>query len=203
MIPLVETTFKNMPQSDVLETLIATEATKLERFYDRITRCRVLVEKPHRHHLHGAPYHVRVELDVPGTVIVVGDAPTEHASLVRSEGERLRKSDEFAGAHKYAEVAVADAFRLAGRRLQDYARRIAGAVKTHEPAPIGTVSVMKDDYGFIRTGDDREIYFHRNSVLAGAFDRLKEGSTVRFSEEEGEKGPQASTVTLVRHPKNN
>jgi cold shock CspA family protein len=197
MIPLVETTFKNMPRSAVLDELIAAEAAKLERFYGRITRCRVLVEKPHHHQLHGIPYHVRIELDVPGNVIIVGDTPTKRASLVRGEVEH--KGDELEAAHKHAALAVSDAFRLAGRRLQDYARRLDGAVKTHEAAPTGTVSVMKDDYGFLRAGDDHEVYFHRNSVLDGAFDRLEVGSTVRFAEEECEQGPQASTVTLVHH----
>ena len=46
------------------------------------------------------------------------------------------------------------------------------------------------------TGDGREIYFHRNSVLNGRFDRLERGAKVRFIEEMGEKGPQASTVVV-------
>ena len=41
------------------------------------------------------------------------------------------------------------------------------------------------------------IYFHRNSALDNAFDKLEVGSEVRFVEEMGERGPQASTVTLV------
>lgn len=180
MIPLIETTFKNMPHSETLTELVATEAAKLERFYGRITRCRVLVEKPHRHHRNGAPYHVRIELDVPGAAIVVGDAPSQDPALV------------------HAEVAIQDGFRLAGRRLQEYARRVAGEVKTHESLPTATVAVLKDDYGFLRTDDGSEIYFHRNSVLNDAFDRLEAGSVVRFTEEEGEKGPQASSVSLVR-----
>jgi len=43
----------------------------------------------------------------------------------------------------------------------------------------------------------REIYFHKNSVLGRAFPRLKVGTTVRFAEEQGERGPQASTVHVV------
>jgi cold shock CspA family protein len=43
----------------------------------------------------------------------------------------------------------------------------------------------------------REIYFHRNSVLDGAFAQLEAGSEVRFAEETGEKGPQASSVSLA------
>jgi cold shock CspA family protein len=34
-------------------------------------------------------------------------------------------------------------------------------------------------------------------VLDGAFARLKPGTAVSFAEEEGEKGPQASTVRLL------
>lgn len=197
MIPLIETTFKNLPQSDVLTQLIDMEAAKLERFFDRITRCRVLVEKAHRHHRSGAPYHVRIELDVPGNAIVVSDTPSEHALLARGEVEGLHKGDELDTVHKYVQPAVQDAFRRAGRRLQDYARREAGAVKHHESLPTGTVSKLEHDYGFLRTADDREVYFHRNSVLNDAFERLRLGSTVRFVEEAGERGAQASTVTLV------
>jgi cold shock CspA family protein len=51
-------------------------------------------------------------------------------------------------------------------------------------------------YGFIAAKDGSETYFHRNSVRHRAFDRLQIRSKVRFVEEMGEKGPQASTVTL-------
>jgi cold shock CspA family protein len=51
-------------------------------------------------------------------------------------------------------------------------------------------------YGFIETRAGAEVYFHRNSVLNHAFDRLTTGTEVRFVEEEGEKGPQASTVAV-------
>jgi cold shock CspA family protein len=42
--------------------------------------------------------------------------------------------------------------------------------------------------------NQRRIYFHRNSVIDGGFDRLAVGAHVAFTEEEGDKGPQASTV---------
>lgn len=51
-----------------------------------------------------------------------------------------------------------------------------------------------EDYGLIETPDSREIYFHRNSVVEENFDNLNEGDKVRFSDEMGDKGPQASTV---------
>lgn len=54
-----------------------------------------------------------------------------------------------------------------------------------------------EGYGRIETPDERLIYFHCNSVLDNAFDKLEVGSEVLFVEEMGERGPQASTVTPV------
>jgi cold shock CspA family protein len=47
---------------------------------------------------------------------------------------------------------------------------------------------------FIETADGCEVYFHCNSVLDDAFEHLTVGSEVRFVEEMGEKGPQATSV---------
>jgi len=75
-------------------------------------------------------------------------------------------------------------------------RRDHHKVKRHEEAPVGVVSSVSLDreFGFLRTRDGREVYFHRNSVLEGGFDSLKVGERVRFVEEPGDRGPQASTV---------
>ena len=74
-----------------------------------------------------------------------------------------------------------------------------GQVKTHEPEPSGTVVEIDatEGFGFLKTSDGREIYFHQNSVLNDGFPRLKIGTRVTFAEELGEKGPQASTVKLA------
>ena len=74
-----------------------------------------------------------------------------------------------------------------------------GHVKTHEERPIGTVTKLDSErgFGFLETSDGREIYFHQNSVLDGKFRQLAPGTRVLFSEEMGEKGPQASTVDLL------
>jgi len=59
---------------------------------------------------------------------------------------------------------------------------------------MAILRLPEQEYGFIQTSDGREIIFHRNSVLGAGFNALEIGSDVRFSEEEGDKGPQASTV---------
>jgi cold shock CspA family protein len=89
---------------------------------------------------------------------------------------------------------------LVGRVFsQLLAQRASGEVKLHEVEAHGRVSKISaaEDHGFIATPDGGEIYFHRNSVIDNAFDRLSVGSEVRFAEELGEKGAQASTVHLI------
>ena len=59
------------------------------------------------------------------------------------------------------------------------------------PGIVGTGMHTRD---FAMTPDGREIYFHQNSVVNGAFSKLEIGTRVYFVETMGEKGAQASTV---------
>jgi cold shock CspA family protein/ribosome-associated translation inhibitor RaiA len=178
-VPLEITLRDVAPYEEAVEAEIRKRADKLGRVYDSILRCRVVVEVPHRHRQHGRHFNVRIELSLPRKKVVVN---REHA-------ERRSRED--------INVAVRDAFDSAGRRLEGYARRQRGDVKFHEAPLHGRVSQLFRHYGFIRKPDGAEVYFHRNSVLNGEFDRLEIESEVRFSEEEGEEGPQASTVRLT------
>lgn len=182
-IPLQITFEGGLEASDALRARIEREAAKLERFHDRITSCRVaVIGRGHRRH-QGDLYSVRLQITGPGAADVVVDRnpPADHA-------------------HEDAFVTVRDAFAAARRRLQDRHRKLRGYVKTHEEAPTGRVTGLFpiDDYGFLESSDGREIYFHRNALLNGDFDKLSVGDQVRFHEREGEKGPQASTVHLVK-----
>jgi len=179
-LPL-QITFRDVPPSAAVEARIREEAAELEEFYNRIMSCRVVVESPHRHHHQGRLYGVRIDLSVPGRELVIGREPAQHH------------------AHEDLFVAIRDAFDAARRQLEDHARRERGDIKHHQPASEGHVVRLfpEPGYGFIETLEGREIYFHRNSIVDGDFDRLEVGTAVRFAEEAGEKGPQASTV----HPR--
>jgi cold shock CspA family protein len=87
---------------------------------------------------------------------------------------------------------------VARRQLQDFAREQRGVVKTHEVPEHGEIAEIfaVDGHGFIRARE-RRIYFTRASVVDDAFDELEVGTPVAFVEEEGEKGPQASTVRVL------
>jgi ribosomal subunit interface protein len=180
-LPL-QITFRGIQHSDAVEAYVRKRAEKLETFSLRITGCHVAVEAPHRHQQGGRHYRVRVDLTVPGDEVVVSHAPDEDPN----------NEDVYA--------AVDEAFDRVGRRLEDHVRRQRSDVKVRDEGyREGRVSKLwsYEGYGFLATPAGSEVYFHRNSVLHHAFDRLKIGSAVRFVEEAGERGPQASTVTLA------
>jgi cold shock CspA family protein/ribosome-associated translation inhibitor RaiA len=179
-LPL-QVSFRQMDHSESIESLIREKAAKLDTFADHIMSCRVVVEPAGKHHLHGNQYEVRIDLKVPGEEIAVMREPSQHS--------------EYRDIH----VALRDTFDSARRKLEDYVRRRRGMVKALETAPHARVCKLfpQEGYGFIATPDGREIYFHRDSVLHDGFSRLEIGNEVTFVEEEGKKGPQASTVKPV------
>jgi ribosomal subunit interface protein len=179
----IEVTFRNMDRSDAVEAAVFEKSKKLERFFDRIVSCRVVVEAPHRRHTKGRLYNVRIDIGVPGKEIVVNhNGPKNHA-------------------HEDVYVAIRDAFNAAARRLEDHSRKVRGEVKTHEVPRHGKILRLfpYEGYGFIETSDGREIYFHKNSVVNDRFDDLEVGDEVRLeiAHGESEHGPQATTVTPI------
>jgi ribosomal subunit interface protein len=181
----LQITFRVLQPTPAIDEYARKRAEKLDRFCDAIQRCHVTIEAPHRHHRQGKRYNVRIDLTVPGSEIVVSRNPPE--SL----------------AHEDIYASIDEAFDDAQRRLEDYVRRLRQDVKQHEETPHGRVVHLEPDqgFGFLETQSGERVYFHRNSVLNGAFDRLKLGSWVRFAAEEGREGMQASTVDLVREPR--
>lgn len=177
-VPL-QITFQHLDHSDAIEDRIRAEAEKLESFYDRITSASVVVSRPQRRHHKGDVYEVHIHLTVPGAADVV---------VSREPGDKHAHTDVY--------ISIRDAFNAARRQLQDLSRIRQSKVKTHEEAPHGHIASLhpEADHGFIATSDGREIYFHRNSVASGGFDGLRVGEAIRFAEDRGDKGPQATYV---------
>jgi cold shock CspA family protein len=102
--------------------------------------------------------------------------------------------------HDKLPVVLRDAFEAAGRCINDLVEKPRGEVKRH-PAQetMGFVTKLfpEEGYGFLRSHDGREIYFHSNSLVHEDFQWLKIGTGVRFVEAEGEEGPQVSTLQIV------
>lgn len=179
-VPL-QITFRHVDPSYAVEERVRERAGKLDRLNPDIISGRVVIDVPQRRHRKGKIFQIQVDITVPGSELVVNREPLlNHA-------------------HEDVYAAIEDAFDAMERRLVEYSREIQGEVKRDEKPGRALVNSLfrEEGYGFIVTRDGREIYFHRNSVLDGAFDRLYPGTEVRFSEEEGEKGPQASTVEIA------
>lgn len=175
-LPL-QITFRNINPTEAIEANIKEKAEKLDQFYERIMSCRVVVDSIQRRQHQGKIYDVRIDITIPRKEIAV----------TREENEDIY-------------VAVRDAFNAAYRKLEETRRRERGVVKTHAETPSGWIARIfpEENYGFIRTTDERDVYFHSNSLLNGDFNRLKIGTEVTFLEEQGNDGPQAARVAVTK-----
>lgn len=184
-VPL-EVTYRDVPHTEAIEALVQEKVAKLERFCDHINSCHIAIEKVHDHPRSGSPYRVRIDLKVPPGHELVAD---------QNPGQGTQ--------YEPLEAVIRDAFEAAERQLKELNQRQQQHVKTHpmqETTGIVTKLLPEKDYGFLKTFEDQEVYFHRNSVLHDDFDRLAIGTGVHFFVEAGEQGPQASTVKVVDKP---
>ena len=64
----------------------------------------------------------------------------------------------------------------------------------------GTVKWFNDSkgYGFISPADEgKDLFVHHSSIVGDGFKSLPEGAKVSFEAREGQKGPEATNVTVV------
>jgi len=104
-LPL-QITARNIVLTEAIEAVVRKKARKLERFYDGIMSCRVVVEAPHRHHNKGVLYNASIDITIPGSEVVVKREPREDLY-----------------------VAIRDAFEAARRQLQNISRKQRNDVK--------------------------------------------------------------------------
>jgi ribosomal subunit interface protein len=173
-IPL-QISLHGIAHSNALYNAIQEKAEKLDRYYDRIMSCRVVLELAGRHRRQGKQFTVHIDVKVPGGEIVVNKAHDEDL-----------------------QIALRDAFDAARRRLEDYARGQRGDVKRHAAVLTGRVARIDaaEGFGFIATEDGSEYYFSRDNVVSPPFKSLSVGTTVHFIEDAGAEGPQAKRVSI-------
>ena len=186
----IEITYKGFASSDALRRRIHQEAKKLDRLFPRIIDCQVIISIPHRAQNQGKIYHVTIKLHVPGKTMVVGHEP-EHNH-----------------AHEDAFVSIRDSFRAMERELVRFTRkrseqRIKETLvrQKHKDQLHGEISFLNDidGHGLIQGEDAISYYFHQNSILNCDFNDLQKGDHVKFASEMGDKGPQASSLSLIGH----
>lgn len=185
-VPL-DISFHNMDRSEALEERVRNRVERLERLADGIISCRVVLEAVHKQP-HRSPFSIAIKLALPGKDIVVK----------REQRPHEKKGD----AYHFTSLA----FDAAERQLEEHQRISRHHVKTHDgPTYARIVKLYPDqDYGFIETPVQLNVYFHSNVVDGKQFETLEVGNEVLYTlaSEEGPMGPQASRVQPVRgaHP---
>lgn len=178
-----EIAYLGITKREDLDELIREKVRHLERINGTLIGCRVTLDKPHHHQRKGTGCRVQVDMTLP-----------PRRELVVSE--QIESSADNHDEHLVP--MIHRAFEKAERRLQKTTQKQRGEAKQHPTSEAnGFVHELFEDHGFLRGHEDQTVYFHKNSVVGGGFERLKVGSAVRFTEEEGHQGPQASTVHIA------
>lgn len=174
----VQITIRDLPNSPAIESHIRKKAQKLEQFYQRINSCRIVITIPQKHKHNGKLYSVHIDLKVPGKELVVNKKLSEDVY-----------------------VAIRDAFNALLRKLENYARKQRGDVKTHDGVNRGYVKRLFPDegYGFIQGMEGREFYFSTTNVAYPNFLQLEVGDLVEFIPVPASDGAQAHRITKEGH----
>lgn len=184
-VPL-ELAFHHVDPTEWAEREIRERVDKLERIYDRLVSCRVRIER--QSNTHGIPPVVHIALGIPGGSDLV----------VSHEPERLQRRFQTPDLRN----AIHEAFRVAERLLLELKEQRHGRTKdAHRDEAnryLGQVAEMypDQDHGFLLTKEGGLLYFHRNSLLSGDFDRLGTGDEIYYVEEVGDTGPIAAKVRV-------
>jgi putative sigma-54 modulation protein len=108
----LEISFKGLDKSTAIEAKIAEKAAKLEKHFDRMTHCRVVVAAPHKHSHKGKTYEIKIDIGIPGAAPLI----VTHESAVGQAQEDLK-------------IALRDAFDSAGRHLDDLVDKMNGSAR--------------------------------------------------------------------------
>ena len=174
--------FHGVPRSEWIETYLLERLAKLDRSSGGMTSCRVTLALEQSSHRQGNLYSMLVEVRMP----------PQHDLAAKKQKKIKDMSAELPSLINQGFTALERQMKKTNalRRRED---------KGDASEPHGMVEkLFADGYGFIRAvDDDRQYYFHRNSVLHDDFDSLAVGTEVRFHPGDGEEGPKASSVQIV------
>lgn len=189
-VPL-EISYHNIDKSQAADEAIRAHVADLEEIYDRITSCRVRVDRRADNANHSIPPVVRIELGIPGHKNIV----------VAHEPEYLQRKYQSPDLYN----AINEAFRIAEQQLHQLKEmretntRIASAAG--DLRFLGQVAEIYplQDYGYLMNKDGALLYFHRNAVLSGDFDYLVRGDEAYYVEDSGDTGPLAKKVWVKQN----
>ena len=166
---------RNVGRTPRWKSEIETRMADLQQRYDDLIHGRVTLTKN---------LHHKKLANVAEALIVV--------TLPGRQTKTARKED------KTFEEAIRSAFDAMAIELRKRReKRGRTEVRTSPTPPLrGVICKLfpKEGYGFILKEGGSEVYFHKHARQGLAFEELNDGTDVAINLEEGEKGPQASTV---------
>lgn len=173
----LEVESRNVAMTPRWKTEIEARMDDLQRGHEDLIHGRVTLIK-NRHHK---------KLANVAEALVVVTLPGRHTLTARKEDKTF-------------EEAIRSAFRAVGIELRKYREKRARTDVHVPPVPPyrGVICKLfpKEQYGFILKDGGGEVYFHANALQGLTFDRIEDGTEVVFGLEEGNKGPQATVVSL-------
>jgi putative sigma-54 modulation protein len=108
----VEIHFHGIEKSEAIEERVRWKVSKLEKHFGRMTRCRVVLEAPHRSPAKPKVFQIKIEMSVPRRRPIV----------VSHEREGSHANEELL-------LALRDAFVAAVRKIDDEASRLGQRTK--------------------------------------------------------------------------
>jgi ribosome-associated translation inhibitor RaiA len=103
----VEIHFHGIEKSEAIEKRVREKVSKLERHFGRITRCRVVLEAPHRTPAKAKVYQIKIEIGMP----------RQQAVVISHEREGSHANEELP-------LAIRDAFEAAVRKIDGVASKL-------------------------------------------------------------------------------
>lgn len=183
-VPL-DVTYREVDKNDYIDDLIRRKAAKLEKACPHMISCRVVVALDQKQQRTGNIYRVHINMQVP----------PGHSLTANRKGV-------VAKLHEDLPPLIREVFDAALRQVRDLAEQQQGRTKEH-PEQQTSAFVHRlfpgQDYGFIKSLDGQDIYFHRNSLINADFDALQAGTGVAYEVTEGEQGLQATSVRVIEH----
>jgi len=202
-----EIIYKGVKATSEVDNLLQKQIARLEKVCDYIVRLHVSIEKEQGRHQIGNPYQVSLDIRIPPNHQIV----VKRSSIMHSDSRPKPEPDEepvkIAPAairkDEPLSVVIRRTFDSARRQLEKLVERQRGEIKTHSQTQVMAYVdrlFRNEKYGFLRSLEGEQIYFHQNSTLHGEWDRLQVGTGVRYNAEQGEKGLQATSVEIVNKP---
>jgi hypothetical protein len=127
-------TFPRSKASPWLDTEIRDRVERLGAMCSDLLSCRVVVDIPHRRHVRGNRFSLRIEMVVPGEDLAVTRDANLHSDAKDAEEVAWSKRFDVEATQRDIRLVIGDAFDAAKRRLRDYTQRRRREVKRHGSA---------------------------------------------------------------------